>query len=83
VNVVIITTPPFGTLDIDFISPLALFLIRFQPRPLNELTPFLGMGAGPGSGKDAEFTIYSQAGLYTASSSTNTYEFKTQFQGLL
>jgi hypothetical protein len=41
------------------------------------------MGAGPGSGKDAEFKIYSQADLYTASSTTNTYEFKTQFQGLL
>jgi hypothetical protein len=41
------------------------------------------MGAGPGSGKDAEFKIYSQADLYTASSTTNTYEFKTQFKGLL
>jgi len=41
------------------------------------------MGAGPGSGKDNQFTTYSQAGLYTASSTTSTYEFKTQFQPLL
>jgi hypothetical protein len=40
------------------------------------------MGAGPGSGKDAEFNVYSQAGLYTPTT-TNTYEFKTQFKGLL
>lgn len=38
------------------------------------------MGAGPGSSKDDEFKIYSQAGLYLASS--DTFEFKTQFESL-
>lgn len=41
------------------------------------------MGAGPGSGKDSQFQVYSQAGLYLASSTTNTYEFDTQFRPLL
>ena len=43
VKVIIQTIPPFGTLDLDFSSPLAVYLIRFQRRAFNELTSFLGI----------------------------------------
>lgn len=43
VRVVIVTSPPLGTLDLQFTTMFAVFVIRFQPRQNTPLSPFLGI----------------------------------------